>query len=83
MVTRITDEQRQALDQNPGSVVLVEDEQTKKVYLLIPQEQVPSLWEEHIEREVSRGLKCVDAGEVVVWDPDRVKAEGRRRLKND
>src|SRR5436305_13612122 len=35
---------------------------------------------EDIRREVEKGLDQLDRGESVLLDPERIKAEGRRRL---
>jgi hypothetical protein len=80
MSPTITDEQRQALQQNPGQPVRVRDEKTDQVYLLFGAEGMSILWEEYIRREVEQGLAEIDRGEVEDWEVESVKAEGRRIL---
>jgi hypothetical protein len=80
MTPKITEEMRLALDERPGEPVMVEDDRTQQVYVLIPQESLPLLWDSYVRREVEQGLAAVDRGDVIDWDPDRIKAEGRRSL---
>ncbi len=81
MAPKLTDEQRLALEANPGKPLRVEDEQTDKVYLVIGEETLPTLWEDYIRREVRKGLDAIDRGEVEDWDIESIKAEGRRILE--
>jgi len=80
MSPTITEEQRQALQQNPGQPVRVRDEKTDQVYLLFGAEGMSALWDEYIRREVEQGLAEIDRGEVEDWEVESVKAEGRRIL---
>lgn len=80
MSPTITEEQRQALQQNPGQPVRVRDEKTGQVYLLLGADSMSALWEEYIRREVERGLSAIDRGEIEDWEVESVKAEGRRIL---
>jgi hypothetical protein len=80
MIFKLPDDMRQMLERNPGQPVTFEDEQTHKLYVLLAQDDVSSLWDNYLRREVARGLDAVDRGEVVEWDPERIKAAGREIL---
>ncbi len=62
MTPKLTDELRLALEGDPGRPIRVEDEQTQKVYLVMSEEALPTLWEDYIRREVKKGLDDVKAG---------------------
>ncbi len=81
MTPKLTDEQRQALQANPDVPLRVEDEQTHKVYLVVGEEALPTLWEDYIDREVRKGLAAIDRGEVEDWDVESIKSEGRQVLE--
>jgi len=83
MAPKLTDELRAAIREQPGLPLRVEDEQTKKVYLLIEESEAPQLYEHWLRRELQAGFDQADRGELVDWDPDRIKAEGRRRLAEE
>ncbi len=81
MNPKLTDEQRQALQSNPDMPLRVEDEQTHKVYLVVGEEALPTLWEDYIDREVRKGLAAIDRGEVEDWDVESIKSEGGQVLE--
>ena len=81
MTPKLTDEQRVALAANPGKPLRVEDGQTHKIYLVLSEESLPTLWEDYIRREVARGLAAADRGDVEDWDVDSIKSEGRQILQ--
>lgn len=81
MIAKLTEEQRQALQADPKKPLRVEDEQTRKVYLVVAEEALPTLWQDYIEREVRKGLDAADRGEVEDWDVESIKSEGRQILK--
>jgi len=81
MTPKLTDEQRLALQASPDKPLRVEDEQTHKVYLVVSEETLPTLWEDYIRREVRKGLDAIDRGEVEDWDIESIKAEGRQILE--
>lgn len=80
MIPRVSEEQRQALQANPGKPLRVEDEQTSRTYLLLSEESLPTFWADYVRREVAKGLGAIDRGEVEDWDVRSIKAEGRRTL---
>ena len=81
MTPKLTDEQRAALAANPGQPLRVEDGETHKVYVVVSEESLPTLWEDYIRREVAQGLAAADRGEVEDWDVDSIKSEGRQILE--
>ena len=76
---KITDELRDAIEQEQGLPVKLEDDKTKKVYLLVDKENAQNLFDQWLRRELQIGFDQADRGEVVPWDPERIKAEGRHR----
>lgn len=48
--------------------------------LLKDRDELRLLAVEDLRREVRKGLDQLDRGESVLLDPERIKAEGRRRL---
>jgi hypothetical protein len=72
---------KEALARRPGEPVEVEDEETQDVYLLIPRDELQQWRREALLKELQIGFDQADAGEFFEWDPDEIKAEGRRRLK--
>ncbi len=78
MIAKFTEEQRQALQANPEKPLRVEDEQTRKIYLVVAEEALPTLWQDYIDREVRKGLDAIDRGEVEDWDIESIKSEARR-----
>ena len=83
MIPKITEEQRSALQRSRGRPVPVQDEKTRKAYLLIGADEMPTFWEEYIRREVDEGLAAIDRGEVEDWEVESVKAEGRQVLSRE
>ncbi len=81
MTPKLTKELRLALQASPGKPLRVEDEETHKVYLVMSEETLPTLWEDYIRREVKRGLDAIGRGEVEDWDIESIKTEGRHVLK--
>jgi len=80
MTPKITAEMRTALQAQPGRPVEVEDEQTRKVYLLVDAESGRALAEQWIRDQLQVGLDAAARGEIVTFDPDAIKSDGRNRL---
>jgi hypothetical protein len=78
MIAKLTEEQRQALQANPERPLRVEDEQTRRIYLVVAEDALPTLWQDYIDREVRKGLDAIDRGEVEEWDIESIKSEARR-----
>jgi len=81
MTPKLSEELRLALQANPDKPLRLEDEQTNRVYLVLSEESLPSLWADYIRREVAEGLDAIERGEVEEWDVESIKAEGRRILE--
>jgi len=81
MTPKLTQEQRDALEANPEKPLRVEDDQTRKVYLVVAEEALPTLWQDYIRRELTKGLEAADRGEVENWDVESIKAEAREILE--
>lgn len=80
MTPKLTDEQRQALEANPAVPLRIEDEHTHRVYLVVGEEALPTLWEDYIHQEVAKGLVAIDRGEIEDWEVESIKSEGRQVL---
>ena len=48
MTPKITDEQREALRRSPNKPLRVPDDETNKVYVIIDEQALPTLWEDCI-----------------------------------
>jgi hypothetical protein len=74
----ITPEQRAAISASGGLPIHIDDPETNKVYLLV--EEPLALDHEYIQSELAKGIAAAEAGNIVAWDPERIKEEGRRRI---
>lgn len=79
MTLKLTKKQREALQQDPTKPLRVEDDETEKVYVILDEQALPSLWDEYIRRELQRGLDQLDRGEVEEWDVESFLAAAHRR----
>jgi len=70
---------RAALRQDPAKPLRIEDDETQRVYVLVDEQALPTLWDEYIRREVQRGVDELDRGEGVPLDIEATIAEARRR----
>ncbi len=80
MTPKLNDELRQAVRSHPGQVVRLQDDETNKVYFLIEESQAGQFYEHWLRPELQKGFDAADRGELGEWNPERIKAEGRRRL---
>lgn len=80
MTPKITDEMRDELAARLGQPVRVEDDRTHKAYYLVAEEHAPGVIDNWVREELRKGFDVADQGDLVEWDPERIKAEGRRRL---
>jgi hypothetical protein len=69
-----------ALAANGGQPLLFEHPDTLQVYKLSKEHVEIALDDEYVNRMLAEGIAAVDAGQVVPWDPERIKQEGRRLL---
>lgn len=79
MAPRITEEQREALEQSAGGPVEVEDDRTRKVYLLIEEDEARRRLGDWLRRELQIGFDQADRGESRPWDIEATLAEAHRR----
>ncbi len=78
MGTDLTSEQQQALDQNDGIVVSGD-----VVFMRVDvfRDMLGFTSDEELRQQLHIGFDQADRGQLVDWDPEKVKAEGRRRLQ--
>lgn len=79
MTPKITDEMRRALEQQPAGPLTVEDEQTQRLYVLVPQEDFPRLVDEELRRQLQIGFDQAARGQLEPWDIEATLAEAHRR----
>ncbi|MBX9789916.1 MAG: hypothetical protein K2Y37_13445 [Pirellulales bacterium] len=72
MAPKLTPEMREALARHPGQPVEIEDDETKRVYLLFDREQARELLDDWIVRELAIAEADVAAGRTVEWDADNL-----------
>ena len=80
MTPKITDEMPDELAARLGQPVRVEDERTRKAYYLVAEEDAPGVIDNWVHEELRKGFEAADQGDLVEWNPERITAEGRRRL---
>lgn len=61
---------RAALEQHPGQLVEIEDDETKRTYLLFDRQQARELLDQWIISELVTAEADVAAGRVVDWDAE-------------
>ena len=71
---------KEALRTQSEEPLEIEDDETHKTYLLVEKEHVNQLLDQWLRRELQIGFEQADAGDLVPWDPEKIKAEGRKRL---
>lgn len=72
MTPKLSEEQRQAIDDRQGRPVEVEDDRTQRVYVLVARDEFHRLVEEQLRRELQIGFDQADAGDVGDWDVDEM-----------
>lgn len=81
-ILKLTDEQRQALLSAPsGQPIELHDDVTDQSYLLVAAQDIAAFWREYALAEIDRGLDAIDRGEIVEWDPERLKAKARAAVQ--
>ena len=78
METHITNEQKQALEQNDG-IVEADDVILMRVDLF--RDMLGFTSDDELREQLEIGFDQADRGQLVAWNPDKIKAEGRRRLQ--
>jgi putative addiction module CopG family antidote len=77
----LTPQQQQFVDAQVASGLFNEPAEVIGVALDLLQQQQRE-HDEYIREELSKGVAAIEAGELVPWDPERIKQEGRRRLSS-
>ncbi|HCO24783.1 MAG: hypothetical protein CME31_12345 [Gimesia sp.] len=77
MAPEITEEMQQALNQQPDRPLKIEDDQSQKTYLLIPQVNFRQWVDAELRRELQIGFDEADAGEVAEWDVESILSTAR------
>ena len=78
METRITNEQKQALEQNDG---IVEADNVIFMRVDLFREMLGFTSDDELRQQLKIGIDQADRRQLVDWNPDKIKAEGRRRLQ--
>ena len=76
-----SDELQQALDQEHGAPVYLVGLDGEATHVLLSIDDARRMFDDYLRRELQIGFDQADRGELVDWDPDRIKAEGREILK--
>lgn len=79
MIAKITQEQREAILANPDAPVEIEDDQTKRIYVLVPKEGFRRMVDDALRRELQIGFDQADSGDVADWNIEEIIAEAHRR----
>ena len=82
MTTRLTQtsDQKRALEQ-ADSLVFFVDADGKTTHVIFPLDDARRMFDEYLRRELQVGFDQVDQGQFVDWNPEKIKAEGRRILQ--
>jgi hypothetical protein len=75
-----TDEQQQVLQCDAETPVVFVDSEGNATHVVLPIEDARRMLDDRLRRELQIGFDQIDRGEWVVWDPEKIKAEGRRIL---
>jgi len=78
METHITNEQKQALEQNDG---IVEADNVIFMRVDLFRDMLGFSSDDELRQQLKIGFDQADRGQLVDWNPDKIKAEGRRRLQ--
>ena len=78
MKSSITNEQQQALDQNDG---IVETGDVVFMRIDVFRDMLGFTSDDELRQQLKIGFDQADRGQLVDWNPDKIKAEGRRRLQ--
>ena len=70
MTPRLSDEQRQALSDQAGAPLEVEDELTRKVYVIVPKDDFRRMVDDELRWQLQIGFDQADRGELEEWSVD-------------
>ena len=76
---QLTPEQRKALAQSHGEPIQIEDDETRRVYLVIEEGTLASLDEDYINNGLQIAREQIARGEVSVAAIDEVIAKAKKR----
>lgn len=79
MTPKLSEEQRQAIQNRDGGPVEVEDDRTQRVYVLVARDQFHRLVEEQLRAELQVGFDQADAGDVDEWNVEEMVQEAHQR----
>ncbi len=79
MTPKLSEEQRQAIQNRDGGPVEVEDDRTQRVYVLVARDQFRHLVEEQLRAELQVGFDQADAGDVAEWNVEEMLQEAHLR----
>ena len=83
MTPKLSDEQRLAIQHRDGGPVEVEDDRTKRVYVLLARDEFDHLVEDQLKRELKIGFDQADAGDIGDWDLEEMLQGARHRHASD
>ena len=83
MTPKLSDEQRLAIQHREGGPVEVEDDRTKRVYVLVARDEFDHLVEDQLKRELKIGFDQADAGDIGDWDLEEMLQGARQRHASD
>ena len=75
-----TDDQKRALEQAESPVFFV-DADGKATHVILPLEDARRMFDDYLRRGLQIGFDQADQGQIVDWNPEKIKAEGRRKLQ--
>lgn len=79
MTPKLSDEQRLAIQDCDGRPVEVEDDRTRRVYIIVARDEFQRLVEEQLRAELQVGFDQADAGDLGDWDAEEMRQEAHRR----
>lgn len=79
MTPKIPENIRQALHQQQGKPLEVEDEQTRKLYVIVEKEEFRKMVDDQLRQQLQIGFDQADSGDVAEWDVEEVLGEAHRR----
>ncbi len=78
METHLTNEQKQALEQNDG---IVEADNVIFMRVDLFRDLLGFTSDDELRQQLKIGFDQADRGQLVDWNPDKIKAQGRQRLE--
>ena len=79
MLPKLSEEQRQAIQNRDGRPVEVEDDHTQRVYVLVARDEFYRLVQQHLRADLQVGFDQADAGDVGEWNIDKMLLAAHQR----